>query len=148
MYSSIDKILSPKSGLELKAIAIIVFGVIAVMTLFPYANGNTFRIEEEQIYIIVACAIGIAVVVMSDRITSLKIEKGALDIKLTDIKEELNDTIQQVKTSMPEHKGKMQQAEKLISKKQDSNDSDLLEEADDIGKAMKMLREVMASYKK
>lgn len=149
MSPSIEKILSPKSGLELKATAIIVFGVIAGMTLFPYASGSRIRLDEPQIFIIVACVIGVVIIVMSDRITSLKIERGALDIKLATIKEQLNDTIKEVKLVMPEkeQQEKIKQAESMVNKKEEENGDDLLKEAEDIGKAMRMLREIMASYK-
>ncbi|MEW7991094.1 MAG: hypothetical protein AB2820_12635 [Candidatus Thiodiazotropha sp.] len=136
------------AGEQLKAISVVVLGGIAAMCLFPYASGDTYRIEESQVYITLASAAAIVLVMMSDRITLLKLTTDSLEIQLSSIKEELNDTIQEVKENIPGHNNKIEKAQSLVSDASNNKDHDLLEEANDIGQAMKLLREVMREYKR
>ena len=138
---------SNNSGDILKIFALLMLGAIAAMALFPYASGEAFRLNEPELFIVMASAAAIVLVILSDRITSLKLTTSSLELQLSSIREELSETIQEVKEALPNQREKISKAESLVSNLDDDGERDLLEEAKDIGLAMKMLREVMREYK-
>lgn len=130
---------------SLKNRALVVLGGIGALALYPYASRSTYRLEEPALYIAIGCLIAIVLVIFSDRLTSLKLTQNSFELQLKGIKEELEDTIGEVKQVLPSGDPRILEAEKLVSK---SSVHDLREEARDIASAMKLLREIMREYKR
>lgn len=136
---------SSSSSDSLKAIALLVLGGIAALALFPYASGKAYRLEEPALYIAIGCAIAIVLVILSDRITSLKVTRDSFEMQLESIRGALQDTINDVKGVIAVEDPRILRAEQLVRK---PLEQDLIKEAKDIGAAMRMLREVMRAYKR
>lgn len=137
--------MSSSSADSLKATALFVLGGIATLALFPYATGTVFRLEEPALYISIGCAIAIVLVILSDRITSLKVTRDSFEMQLEGIRDELKDTINDVKGVIAADDPRILEAEELVRK---PLEQDLIKEAKDIGAAMRMLREVMRAYRR
>ena len=132
------------SNESLKITAVIMLGIIACFSLFSYASGSDHRLEEESVYISIGCAISIAIVILSDRITSLKATHDSFEIHLGTMRHDLENTLEEVKKNILKKDDlRIAKAEQLIEKPKERN---LNKEAQDIGKAMKMLREIMREY--
>lgn len=128
-----------------KSTAVVVLGGIAALALFPYGSGQVYRLEESALYISIGCAVAITLVILSDRLTSLKVTRDSFEMQLESIKGELEDTIGEVKGAIAVADPRLDEAKKLIRK---PGEHDLAQEAKDIGVALKMLREVMKEYKR
>ena len=134
-----------EAGDALKITAVIVLGVIAALALFPYASGERIRIEEPALYIALGSAVCIAVVILSDRLSSLKATRDSFELHLESVRGDLESTISEFRRVAPVDDPRINEAEELVVK---SHGGDLRQEAEDIGKAMKMLRAVMREYQK
>ena len=68
---TLDKILSVKRDIQLKAIAIVFFGVIAFTMCYPLLHNPEAVISTQQVTVISLCIFGIIITVLSDRLASL-----------------------------------------------------------------------------
>ena len=128
----------------LKITAVITLGIIACFPLFPYASGSAFRINEDGLIISAICAASIAIVIFSDRITSFKATHNSFEVHLETIRHDLENTLEEVKSNiLRKEDPRITKAEQLITEPKERN---LSQEAKDIGKAMRMLRQVMREY--
>lgn len=132
---------------NIKSLAIFLLAGVAAMAMFPFASGNDLRLDEPELYITLACAAAIVLVVISDRITSLKLTRDSFEIELDNIQRELSTTIDEVKTVISPQEPRISEIESVMSTIKSSESNDLIQEAKEIGKAMKMLREIIHEYK-
>lgn len=117
------------------------------MALYPFASGSDVRLDESELYITLSCAIAIVLVILSDRLTSLKVTRNSFEIELENIRNELSTTIHEAKTAMPSKAPKFIEIENLVTRNRSSESEDIIKEAKAIGEAMKMLRVIMHEYK-
>lgn len=169
---TIERILSVKTDVQLKALAILIFAVIAIMMCMPIASGKATEFSLQQLGVIFLCVSGVIIVILSDRIVSLKFSKDKLNIKLAEIKDSVNETITEVehlstRTTPPPPVSAAAVPESTASAKKDSEDAgdrlkqarqlvsqpvssdrmeDMLKDAENIGLAMRMLRKVISTY--
>ena len=155
---TLDKILSIKRDIQLKAIAIVFFGVIAFIMCYPLLHNPEAVISTQQVTVISLCIFGIIITVLSDRLASFTISKDKLDVTLTQVKEYMGKQIEDARAdlasqapSLPQSSSeeynalntKLSEAEALVKKepKKDSS-KELIETARDIGNLLGMLEEV------
>lgn len=131
----------------LKITAVIVLGFIGLFALFPYASGNDYSLDQRVVTLIIGVAIAVVIVILSDRLTSLKITRDSMELQLSAIREDLKETINEVKEAVPEKSEEISAVEQVISDSEDK-EGDILSEAKEIGQAMKMLRGIMREYKR
>ena len=60
---------------RLKLTAILMLGAIGLFALFPYASGDDLSLDEEATMVAIGAAIGVIIVILSYRLTSLKITR-------------------------------------------------------------------------
>lgn len=130
---------------NIKISAILALGIIGGLPLYRYID----RISDpssEEMYIVIGCVIAIVLVLLSDRLTSLKVSKDKLELQLSEIKREVRETARDFKENTSGVDS--ERIEKIEKKTSQEQQSDLIQEAEEIGSAMAMLREVISSYKK
>jgi hypothetical protein len=131
---------------RLKLTAILMLGAIGLFALFPYASGDDLSLDEEATMVAIGAAIGVIIVILSYRLTSLKITRDSMELQLSSMREDLRETVSEVKEAMPEKVLEISAVESTISKSEEKS-GDILSEAKEIGQAMKMLRGIMREYK-
>ncbi|MDP8229860.1 MAG: hypothetical protein P9L93_02020 [Candidatus Gorgyraea atricola] len=168
MASIIDKLFSLKSDIQLKALAIAIFGSIAIIMCLPLIQYRGAMMGSQQVAIITLAIFGIIIVILSDRITSLNISKDKLNITLAELKKNVKETIDFVRSDLKEVSSsssssassssssedisniqkKLSEVESLMDTKAEKESAqELFQDATNIGQAMGMLQEIMKSYK-
>ena len=155
---TLDKILSIRRDIQLKAIAIVFFGVIAFIMCYPLLRNPEAEISTQHVTVISLCIFGIIITVLSDRIASFTISKDKLDVTLTQVKEYMGKQIEDARAdlasqalSLPqssseeynELNSKLSEVEALV-KKESKKDSpeELIQTARDIGNLLGMFEEI------
>jgi hypothetical protein len=93
--------------------------------------------------------IGIVVVLIVDGIQSFKLGLHNLEISLSAIRTELDDAVQDAKTSQKDTdpQKKLREQETFLRRTETHDNANLFQEAREVGQAMKMLRHIFITYK-
>jgi hypothetical protein len=158
----------PENWMKVAALAI--FGFIVLIMCIPVATG-VIALGASHTAVVSVAVFGIIVVTLSDRIISLTISKGQLKVQLAELKRGVKETIKLVRSDVErqpvsasasepaasqeraeEHAKLVEQlayAESLIEKEANQQSiPELVKDAQNIGKAMGVLRETMQSCHK
>lgn len=169
MASVVDKLFSIRSDIQLRVLAIVVLAGIALIMCYPLVANPNLQINAAQVTVITLSIFGIIIIILADRIVSLNISKNKLSITLSELKNNVKETIEYMRedlqeaspppdvtpTSQAEHQEQQKKIEKKIEDvetvvlkgKSGKSVEELMEGAKDMGEVMGMLREIMKSYR-
>lgn len=165
MASVVDKLLSIRSDIQLRVLAIVVLAGIALIMCYPLVANPNLQISVAQVSVITLSIFGIIIIILADRIVSLNVSKDKLNITLSELKKDVKGTIEYVREDLQEAspppdvtpklqaeyqelQNKMKDVETVVSKEKGGKSvEELMEDAKDIGEAMGTLREIMKSYR-
>ncbi len=156
---TLEKLVSVKTDIQLRAIALVVFALMVLLACLPLATG-AIEFGVFHATVVFLGTAGIIVVLLSERIVSLNLSKGELRLQLSELRKDVGQTITEFRTELEKKpvtpddstqaiKDRLTQAEKKVKDQPEKNDvKDMLQEARAIGQAMSMLREIMNEYRK
>ena len=166
MASVVENLFSIKSDIQLKALAIMVFAGIALIMCYPLVAYPNSQIGAPQVTVITLSMFGIIIVILADRIVSLNVSKDKLNITLSGLKENFQETIEYVREDLQEAlappdvapavkteihglQEQVNDLETVVSREKNGESvEEMLENAKKMGEAMGMLREIMKNYHK
>jgi hypothetical protein len=157
-----------KSDAWMKVAAICIFGLILLVMCVAAVTG-VINVGASYTAVVSVAIFGMIVVILSDRIISVTMSKGQLKVQLGELKRDVRETIKMVRSDMERRPGPtsasgllsvreeeyaklaelLSKAESLVGgETKQQSIPDLVRDAQNIGKAMGLLRETMQSCRK
>ncbi len=142
-----------------------IISTIAFTIVLPARLSPERTITDAELGGLFLCVVCIVVIILSDRIVSLDFSKNQLRIKLSDMRQELEETVKEVQealegdadppssaslapsSSTDIDEGLSEAQEKLKRVKEPNSKDDPIKEAQEIADSMRMLREIAKRYK-